>query len=300
MRQTETKKRRRLSVGKKNIHSVRERVDGMVDSQPMDRLFDIKSFHHGFPEHLSRFIKGVKLEDKQLKKIRDNLLKTIVVRVVYTKNQNPILEDETYYGQTFRYVFRQLGNLDFEMENLIKWLEDLDVSCRAIDDYLFRNRQFKDDIYIELGEEHQGSGITYRSPGTSTYIYVQNSKKFQLGKEIKQITKRFGRHGFDSFRRGPIFKWKQYTISICQLHLMYWIRQHDLIKIIKKNRDLIRVQKSVDNTALVQAFDNNNNLTLQSVTNPNSDLAQRTKAKKDLVRQSPDMNKKNKISKILK
>ena len=96
-------------------------------------------------------------------------------------------------------------------------------------------------------------------------------------------------------------KWNKYKITF--LFLIFPLiasanfdeKKHEKSKIIKKNRDLIRVQKSVDNTALVQALDNNINLTLQSVTNSSSDLTQRIKAKKDLVRQSPDMNNKNKI-----
>jgi hypothetical protein len=160
----------------------------------------------------------------------------VPVDEIYT----PIEIDTSGHAKTFRYIFYHLGEQDSEMEDLITWSEGLQISGRTIDDCLFRSRSPEDRYYILPGKKVDGKNdVVFTTPGKMVSECTPNAVLFEVDKEVRYMTKKFGRHGYDSFRRGSLFSWKNHVISIGQLHMFWWIRQYDVLPYILQKKNYI-------------------------------------------------------------
>lgn len=144
------------------------------------------------------------------------------VKAVYQRIQGNAETAEGVSGNLFRSLLKSHGEQG--MKDLIKYVTDCKLSGRVIDKVLSK---------CKLEE------LTHKYTATTSLVGKacdDGTVQIDVGEQLAIMSAEFGRHRFDAFKRGTLYKWQTHTdLSPAQLNLFAWLRKLDLLPFIVAN-----------------------------------------------------------------
>jgi hypothetical protein len=163
------------------------------------------------------------------------------IRVSYNRLKEDInTSTSTVHTTAFTDIMKKIGSTREAMHELIDYVDAFPTSARTIDACLFRFRTRDETVYVVPGEIVTRADITYVAPGVHVpSLDIPGSIAVNIDRDVRLLTRSYGRNGFDAFRRGLQFTYEGRIISVGQLHVYWFIRQYDLVRyIVEKSSTL--------------------------------------------------------------
>jgi hypothetical protein len=181
------------------------------------------------------------------KKIQDLLREmqtSVEISATLTIKELDILTDGSMYTDLFNRLYKDIGNTDVEMEKLISFASGIKLSGRICDEIIFRKSE---NVKFYVSSPHEKVDGCCISTHWVTYLghtvdkaTLPQAREFHLHQMVVEMTNKFGRVGFDVFRRGLCFVWKSHIINVGQLMFFAWCRCNGVLGYIEDMKNILR------------------------------------------------------------